>query len=290
MLPGMRLVIDSDLAAYVAAVRPWLSTDPVRNNVIMTVLQSRLDGVEPIEDGILLGRLVNGDGELAGVAVRTPPHPMLVSAMQPAARDALAAYLIERAPEVTELNGTVETAQPIAQAIATARGGSVEESLGLGRFQLRQVIPPAPVSGQPRPATIADLDLVLGWVAGFHEDTGGHGPAGSEQKIRSRIELGQFWLWEDGGEPVGMANQSDPAGGVARINLVFTPSALRGRGYASALVAFLSQRILDAGYTPSLYTDLANPTSNKIYQAIGFEKLDEASIWTVTEPGVSSGT
>jgi uncharacterized protein len=289
MLPGMRLVIDSDLAGFIAAVRPWLSGDPVRNNVIMTVLQSRADGVEPVEDGIFLGRLVTDAGELVGVAVRTPPHPMLVSAMPQDARDVLAGYLIERAPQVTALNGTVESARPIATAVAAARGGTVEETLGLGRFQLRQVIAPAPTGGAPRQATTADLDLVLGWVAGFEEDTGEHGPRSGEQKIRARIELGQFWLWEDGG-PVSMASQSEPAGGVARINLVYTPAALRGRGYASALVAFLSQRILDAGLVPSLYTDLANPTSNKIYQAIGFEKVDEASIWTFTVPGASSGT
>jgi uncharacterized protein len=283
----MRVVIDTDLAAFLADVRPWLSTDPVRHNVLMTVLQSRADGVEPIEDGIFLARILDGD-ELSGVAIRTPPHALLASMMSPAAAAALAA-VVAGDDEVTAVNGSKDVAMPIAQAIADARGGEVRQSRGLGRFQLTQLIPPRPAPGAARVAAEADTDVIIQWTTAFHEYIG-EPVTVNRDKATARIALGQMWLWEDGGEPVSMVNRSDPAGGVARVNLVYTPEALRGRGYASALVAVVTQQILDDGFVASLYTDLANPTSNKIYQALGYEKLDEAGIWAVTTPGEPSGT
>src|SRR5262245_2576779 len=109
----MRVEIVSDLAAFLAAGKPWLSTDPVRNNVLMTVMQSRVDRIEPIEEGIFLARILDGD-ELAGIAIRTPPHPLLVSMMSAPAAEALARVVV--ADEgVTAVNGSQEVAMPIAQ-------------------------------------------------------------------------------------------------------------------------------------------------------------------------------
>ena len=65
-------------------------------------------------------------------------------------------------------------------------------------------------------------------------------------------------------------------GGVSRVQLVFTPPELRGHGFASACVAVVTARELAAGRTPMLYTDLANPTSNAIYQRIGYRWVTEA--------------
>jgi predicted GNAT family acetyltransferase len=61
---------------------------------------------------------------------------------------------------------------------------------------------------------------------------------------------------------------------------VYTPPGRRGRGYATALVAALSAELLAAGRRFCfLYTDLANPTSNRIYQRIGYERVcDSAEI------------
>lgn len=284
----MRVIVDAEPGPFLDSVRDWLSRDPVGNNVLMTVMQSRVDGIEPVEDGIFLARILDGSS-LAGVAVRTPPHPLLVSAMPPSAVDALAAYLLAHEPSITAFNGTAEVARSLAESVAAVRGGSLSQLLGLGRFRLTTVIPPRRVSGAARQASSDNADLILRWTCVFYEDAG-EPVKPSPDRIRARIELGHSWLWEDGGEPVSLVNRSDPAAGVARISTVYTPKALRGRGYASALTAYVTQLILDDGFVASLYTDLANPTSNKIYQAIGYEKVDEAGIWTVTIPGVPSGT
>jgi predicted GNAT family acetyltransferase len=72
-----------------------------------------------------------------------------------------------------------------------------------------------------------------------------------------------------------MAHASLVNGGVTRISGVWTPVELRGRGYASAVVAALSSERMDAGESCMLFTDLANPTSNKIYQAMGYRRIGD---------------
>ena len=72
-------------------------------------------------------------------------------------------------------------------------------------------------------------------------------------------------------------------GGVSRVQLVFTPPELRGHGFASACVAVVTARELAAGRTPMLYTDLTNPTSNAIYQRIGYRWVTEAVSLYLTE-------
>ena len=70
---------------------------------------------------------------------------------------------------------------------------------------------------------------------------------------------------------------SPPVAGVVRLGPVYTPPEARRHGYATALVAELSRRALAAGATKCmLYTDLANPTSNSIYRAVGYRRSGDA--------------
>jgi uncharacterized protein len=60
--------------------------------------------------------------------------------------------------------------------------------------------------------------------------------------------------------------------------MVYTPPEHRRKGYASACVATLSQTLLNQGYKYCfLFTDLANPTSNHIYEAIGYQSVGDLS-------------
>jgi predicted GNAT family acetyltransferase len=93
------------------------------------------------------------------------------------------------------------------------------------------------------------------------------------EAILRRIHDRDVFLWDDGG-PVSLAalGRRTPHG--VSIGPVFSPQERRGRGYASACVAALSQRMLDQGWAfCTLFTDLGNPTSNKIYQAVGYRPV-----------------
>src|SRR5207253_1182834 len=116
-------------------------------------------------------------------------------------------------------------------------------------------------------------ELLIDWIRAFWLAIEGELPPEPEQILQRLVERGGLWVWCDGGEPVSFASATAPAHGMTRIGLVYTPKELRGRGYASSCVAALSQRSLNAGVTPVLFTDLANPTSNKIYQQIGYRPV-----------------
>jgi predicted GNAT family acetyltransferase len=59
------------------------------------------------------------------------------------------------------------------------------------------------------------------------------------------------------------------------VSLVYTPDELRGHGYGSVVTALVSEIILKNKKIANLFTDLTNPTSNSIYQKIGYKKVGE---------------
>jgi hypothetical protein len=156
-------------------------------------------------------------------------------------------------------------------------------------YRLDAVTPPLNVAGSMRWSTQNDRETFLvEWVHRFLVDTFGDDDPNYEVRTRrqmARFSTGSLYrlaLWEVDGQPVSMAGAIglSPAG--MRIGQVYTPDAHRGHGYASALVAALSQHFLDDGLQfCTLNTDLANPTSNKIYQAIGYVPMCDQTMYEV---------
>ncbi|WP_372727163.1 GNAT family N-acetyltransferase [Nocardioides sp.] len=96
------------------------------------------------------------------------------------------------------------------------------------------------------------------------------------EDVRARIDAGRVWLWENAaGEVVHLTGASLPSFGVSRIGPVYTPREHRGRGYASSTVAAVTARLLAQAERVCLFTDQANPISNRIYEALGFEPVTD---------------
>ncbi len=114
------------------------------------------------------------------------------------------------------------------------------------------------------------------WAIGFDADTGLAQPGtDAERSVDHNLRTGRLFLWDDDG-PVSMALTRAPVAGVARVGFVYTPPERRGRGYASACVAAVSAHVLATdSETCILSTQLANPTSNAIYGALGYEPVAE---------------
>ncbi len=131
---------------------------------------------------------------------------------------------------------------------------------------------PMPVEGAE---ALADRDLVLDWSLAFSADA--RTPTrGVARAIEHRLHRrgGGYVLWCLDGEPVSLAGMGRPSYGVARIGPVYTPPAWRRRGFGAAVTAAASSRLLQTGARDVvLFTDLGNPTSNKIYQQIGFRPV-----------------
>ena len=89
------------------------------------------------------------------------------------------------------------------------------------------------------------------------------------------LKKSQWFVWEDNGECVCLLGSMCETDTERWIVPVYTPPEFRGRGYASSLVAAVSQRIVDSGKKGMLFTDLANPTSNNIYSAVGYQPMSD---------------
>ena len=91
--------------------------------------------------------------------------------------------------------------------------------------------------------------------------------------MRRRIGAGRIFVWDVDGLAVHVTAATEPAFGVSRIGPVYTPREHRGHGYASRAVYEVSKHLVDSGVRACLFTDQANPTSNKIYEALGYERV-----------------
>jgi GNAT superfamily N-acetyltransferase len=254
----------------------YLASDPVRHNVISTVLQERLLSPAPGHYWV-----VQRDREVAGVGMQSPIG--FLATLTPMPFDCVAALVESIAETGASLPGVSGTALPAAQFAGQwceRCGVTARPYVGARLYELRQVTNAGATGGAVRLATGADLELVARWFVEFQADTGAIGGDPAEA-ARVRLEQDRVWLWDDEhGATVSMAAWSPArATGVTRIGPVYTPPARRGAGYGSAVTAAVSQRILDQGCRPILFADLRNKTSNAIYRAIGFEAIDEMLLY-----------
>ena len=275
-----------DPAAFLHEVRDHLAQDPVLTTVVASVAAREVAEGLLAAPGLPHWYAVTRDaaGGVTGVAMRTAPfapHPLFVLPMPDAAAVALARLLHERGEHVGGANGALPAVRVLVDETARLGGGTVRVRMHTRLFELREVREPPRPAGRLRTATQADLDIALAWFEAFHRDAdeqagreGGHeAEAVTLEAVQSRVEHGHVFLWEVDGEPVHLTGRNPASYGAARIGPVYTPRAHRGRGYASATVAELSRRILEEGDRPCLFTDQANPVSNRVYERIGYEKV-----------------
>ncbi|HSU74374.1 MAG TPA: GNAT family N-acetyltransferase [Terrabacter sp.] len=214
-------------------------------------------------------------GEAVAAFMHTPPHPLHIAlATCDEARD-LAALLADAGDDLPGVGGEREPAEAFAAEWVARTGATATVAMEQGRYDLpTRPRLPFEVGGRFRLATEEDAALLDEWHQQFLDAIEGAGRAAP--LLTQHLADGRVGLWEDAGRPVSMAYASAPAGGVTRVSGVWTPPELRGHGYASAVVAALSSARMDAGEACMLYTDLANPTSNAIYSALGYRRVGDS--------------
>jgi uncharacterized protein len=266
-----------DPARFLAEAGPLLLADEARHNLILGLAGTLRATPDLYPDRSLW--LVYDGGAVVGAALRTLPYNVVL------ARPLDDEVLDELVAAIDELPGAVG-AVPEVDGFATRwcakHGCRARLVFGQGIYALREVadVPRAP--GSPREATQADYDLLLEWFSDFAREALHDGEPGSEQQerqIRMRLDSsdGGIALWDDEGEVVSLCGYGSPTPSGMRIGPVYTPPASRGRGYATTLTADVSAAQLARGRRFCfLYTDLANPTSNAIYERIGYVRVCES--------------
>ena len=259
----MTVLTTTDTREILGRLEPVLMADPVRNTIFATV-RSYL-------------RNAGGGGwcahSRATLAARSSEqHPI---ALTDGWTDVAAlAGAIEELPSVAGLGGPV----PLIEALVDALGRPPRQRIAERLYRLDRLIEPVGVPGRARLAGAADADLVASWLTPYTREAFGTLPLNYDAARLAAVLLdhSRTWLWIDPQNvPVAMASRRPPAAGVSRIGPVYTPPDKRNNGYGSAVTARAARDILDNAAVPVLYTDLANPTSNDIYRAIGFRPVTD---------------
>lgn len=265
----MHVLLLDDAEAFLTATLALRAADPVGTNVIGSVAQSVVEGRHYERQHWFV---VEDDGEVVGAAIWTPPYKLLVPRLSDEAADRVAAAALALDDELVGVVGPVDTAHRVAAAAGrSARVEMREKLLVLGDY-----VRPTPIPGRSRRATEADVDLATDWMTQFAADSGALVP---DPRASVEGRLGALWFWDVDGEPVSIAGHASlvttPAGVVARVGPVFTPAALRRRGYGAAVTAAVVEALLPTVDTVMLYTDAANSTSNGVYERLGFAHVAE---------------
>jgi len=255
-----------DASEALDRARGFLVAEPAHHNLLLTILETSIE--------FSLGGtfwLVRDDTAVVGFGLESPAGMGAVLAPMPAsmARE-LAETIAISLPRVQSEAGT---------AAAFAGAWTQRHSLGAeaegGRFYALgpAVHAVADAPGRLRLAERSDRPKLVEWTIAFGGETETFS-AHAEQVVDLALAREQLWVWDDRG-PVSMSGASKATAGVARVQRVYTPPELRGRGYATACVEHQSRLLVERGLGCVLYTQLSNPTSNAIYQRIGYRPIAE---------------
>jgi predicted GNAT family acetyltransferase len=275
----MRVIACSGPGPFLDRAASFLKADPFSTNVVATVATRMASGAPPGNEGQLWLIVEGADGQAIGVAMHTPPHNVFLSRMPQDAARALAERLASNDRDIPGVNGAIESTGAFASAWEGITGHSSKLVTATRMYVLAELVWPEAMVGQARRAEISrDLSVVAEWLAAFHEDAQPHAPLDDwTATAQRRMEAGELHLWQVEGAPVSLAGVSGAPVGVARVGPVYTPPNWRRNGYGSGITAAASAAALGAGARHVvLYTNLANPTSNSIYQAIGYRPDHDA--------------
>lgn len=289
----MEVVRFDDATVFVNTVRPLLLADVARNNLVLGIVGTLMDDPDVYPSFHLWA--AERDGVVVGAALMTEPYNVaLADPADAAAVDALADAVAADGVPAPGVVGNEPWVDRFAGRWKTATGAGATQVMAQAVYALTSVRDVPVARGRGRPASGGDRSVLASWLREFVEEAlpdpdrdpglvdrmldlrlGGSGNAG-------------LWLWEVDGSPVSLTGYTTLLAGGARIGPVYTPPSHRRRGFATSLVAAVSRWLLaDGNEGCFLYTDLANPTSNKIYADIGYVHVcrsKELSFSAVSNP------
>lgn len=285
MDPSHDWQLTADLHHFLSRAGDFLRSRPARHTVALTVtdLLSKRGPHVYGDEAPLFGYLADPDGGVRAALIHTLPHWISLSRLtDDGDADALAARLTELGHPVPGVSAESGTAAAFAEAWQRRSGTTarLHERHRLYRLSELAVPEPAP-AGRARKAVAGDRELLTRWLVEFKEEIAGPAHQDPGAWADDRLAYGGATFWEDAdGTAVSLAGTTRPIAGQVRIGPVYTPVHLRGRGYAGAVTAAASRAALAGGAREVLlFTNLANPTSNALYQRIGYREVTDFTVY-----------
>jgi GNAT superfamily N-acetyltransferase len=279
---GLRLTRPTSVESFEGLAGGFLEQREAQNCVILGLCSQMRTGSTSIQNFTPYFGVVRRADAVVGAALIAGFLVLLSDPIDPDAIPLLVDDIATSAPEVPGIVTEVSASHRFAELWTERTGRPHRLNMSERIFRLERVIPLRLVDGEMRLATEADRDLLAEWIGAFNLEALGQAAERTVIDASARRWVARqgrtMYLWMVAGRPVSMVGVSGDTPNGIRVAPVYTPRDLRGRGYASALTAAVTQEQLDSGKRYCfLFTDLANPTSNHIYQAIGYRPVSDVA-------------
>ncbi|MFF3348798.1 GNAT family N-acetyltransferase [Streptomyces sp. NPDC002779] len=269
--------LTEDIDEFLARAGDFLRSRPALHNTPLTdMAKLRRRGTDAPGAGTTLFGRLESEGDIRAVFYRTPRGRLTLTHLTAEQAGALAAHLSGLGVSLSDVIADHETATAFAGSWQRHTGAEPDPFWRTHLYRLGTLTPPQPPpEGRGCATDDKDRHHVIRWCREFCVEVGEQGSldlidAGSWEESRFGDRHFTFWETPDG-TPASMAAVTSMTGGMVRVDPVYTPAALRGRGYAGAVTAEVSRAALTAGATDVvLFADPANPTSNALYQRLGY--------------------
>ena len=267
-----------DVASFLAIGGGFLADREAEHNLILGLSSRLITDPQASAEPPYLAAALEGERVVA-IGFRTPPHNLVLSEVDvPTAIDAIARDAQGAFSSLPGVLGPTEGARVFTERWRQLTGVGAHRTMSNRIYRASVARPPRGVPGLMRRYQGDDRELVIEWLDAFIEEAlprrAVREPPATVLTRRIEDPDGGLMLWEDAGALVSLAGFGNPTPNGTRVGPVYTPPALRGRGYAGALVGQMTEMLLSRGHRFCfLFTDLANPTSNGIYQRVGYEPV-----------------
>lgn len=266
----------AEAADFLDVMLPVLEKDEAAHNLMLGLAHQLLDS-RYIQNFIPLYATLEEGGKTLLAALQTPPKRLVLYGAESAgdeAVDAMASRLLSHNPMLPGVIGPSAVTAAFGKRWTSLKGCRGVVSMRQRVYKLQRVRHRSNAPGRLRLASVEELGLMSRWIVRFMESIGE--PVTYEEAVKrakSRIARRDLFIWENE-RIVSTATKTRPTRSGIVISGVYTPPPLRRKGYATACVSGLSRALLESGYRfCSLFADLANPHSNRIYQKIGYEPV-----------------
>ncbi|MBN9297710.1 MAG: GNAT family N-acetyltransferase [Filimonas sp.] len=286
----MEIIYPPDAATFLESVKDVLLADEVNGNLLLGIADTLVKNKFTYGDAEPFFAIIYQEQQVALMAIMTPPHKLLLYKGHDCSEEAIALLgkeVYAKLGNITGVNAERNLAQAFADKWAIIAGCNYTIEMQLRAFKLTHVNDYTRPAGMFRVALPEDLQIITQFIGEFSVEANAAVSADRvNETAKNGIANGEIYVWEDT-TIVAIAKAARPTNNGMAIGYVYTPKLYRNKGYATAVVAELSKKVLASGKSfCTLYTDLSNPTSNSIYQKIGYQPVSDNVNYSFVYKGV----
>ena len=282
----MIIISHPNAKSYLAVMQEVLEENEAANSLMLGILLRLQEKGDAVEHQPFLRTTHDLDGLITGAVFTPPNRPVLLYNDRPNYHESIgmiASDLIQNQWHPSGVLATHDTAEAFTSFWSKSSSMKTELAMNERLYECTHVRKKGNANGELRLARADDLPLLIEWGIAFAKECGlPETQAKAAGRLKDALSGACAFIWEDGGLrlPVSMVLKTRPTSHTITISGVYTPPSLRSRGFASAAVGTLTKQLLESGYNScTLFTDLSNPTSNAIYQRIGYVPVTDYTFY-----------